>query len=187
MIVKMIFFLLLLIGLNQINNEGLKSVVFLIKITAIFFAMIILFNDFTEEIIIKQMVFVLERIKDYIPFIKLHSDARMISVIEENIAVSFFLDYECTGIVEILVFLSLVFTYPMKNKILLGTIGYLYLFTANIIRIILIVTIIYYFGRDSLFIAHSIIARIVYFTITITLYYKVFTENHLKEQKVGDL
>lgn len=105
-------------------------------------------------------------------------------------AMSWIIDYECTGIVEILVFYSLLFFYPIRDKlfkIIHFFIGTIYLIIANIIRIFAILYAILIFGENVFYFSHIILGRIVFFVLVIILYYNVFTRKHVKQQIVGDL
>lgn len=100
------------------------------------------------------------------------------------------INYQCSGIIELLVFSCLVVFFPFVNnskKFITLILGNLYLFVANIIRILFIVAIVSLFGVESYEIAHIALARILFFILTIYLYYKVFTKSQLKNQKVGGI
>lgn len=103
-------------------------------------------------------------------------------------AISLYIDYECSGVIEILAFLSLLSFFPLYNfaeKIVVGAVGTLWVFASNIIRLVLICTLIYFFGNDIYFFAHAIFGRIVFYGLTIVLYFNVFTKSQILRQKVG--
>ena len=98
--------------------------------------------------------------------------------------------YECSGIIELMVFSCLVVFFPFINiykKIITLIVGNFYLFVCNILRIILIIVMVKGFGVESYEFTHMILGRILFFALTILLYYKVFTKNQLKNQRVGEV
>ncbi|MDP4092062.1 MAG: exosortase family protein XrtG [Bacillota bacterium] len=104
-------------------------------------------------------------------------------------AVSFFIDYECSGIIETLVYICLLSFYPLyswRMKGFLAAAGAFYIFAANVARIFVICSIVKLFGPAAFFISHTVIARFLFFILTVILYYIVFTKPHILKQKVGE-
>lgn len=98
------------------------------------------------------------------------------------------IDFECSGIIEIIAFLALLLffsVYSMKERILLGTIGCIWILLANVVRIIVICELIYFLGADIYFIAHAIIGRIVFYVLSILLYFYVFTKPQIIRTRLG--
>ena len=58
-------------------------------------------------------------------------------------------------------------------------------FFANIIRLFVIGTTIYYFGNDAYYIAHTIVGRIIFYALSVILYYYIFTKSQIVKQKIG--
>lgn len=101
---------------------------------------------------------------------------------------SMYIDYECAGVIEMLAFLALLWFFPMYRlyeKIVLSIAGPLIIFASNVLRIFVICFIIYVFGGDAYFAAHTIIGRLVFYACTIALYFFVFTKSQIIRQKVG--
>lgn len=114
----------------------------------------------------------------------------MITVYFKTEAISFFVDYECSGVIEILVYICLLMFYPIysvKEKIKLIPMGVCYIFLANIFRVFVICSVLKVFGPSLIFYTHTIFARILFFFMMIILYYYVFTRPHILRQKVGNL
>lgn len=114
----------------------------------------------------------------------------MITVYYKYEAISFFVDFECSGIIEMLVFICLLMFYPiysMKEKLRLMLLGSIYIFLANVFRIFVICSILKAFGPQLIFFTHTIFARLLFFFMMIILYYRVFTRPHILRQKVGNL
>ncbi len=103
-------------------------------------------------------------------------------------AISLLIDFECSGILEIMAFLSLLAffqAYSRYERIIVGVIGVAYIILANAIRIISICVIIYFFGMSSYYAAHTFIGRFIFYGLSILLYFFVFTRTQIIRQKVG--
>ena len=102
--------------------------------------------------------------------------------------ISLYIDFECSGILEILVFISLILFfsgYNVLNRFSLCIIGTLYIIFANVIRILSIIAITSINVRYY-YVAHTLVGRLVFYTLTIIFYYVVFTKNQILNQKVGN-
>lgn len=103
-------------------------------------------------------------------------------------AVSLKIDFECSGIIEIMAYVSLLLfyrVYTVYERICVGVIGVVALVLANALRITVICLMIYFGGVDVYFIAHSIVGRIVFYALSILLYFYVFTKPQIIKQRVG--
>lgn len=103
-------------------------------------------------------------------------------------AISLLIDFECSGILEIMAFVSLLAffrVYTGYERILIGVVGTIYIILANAFRIISICLIIYFFGVSAYNIAHTIIGRIIFYGLSVMLYFLVFTKTQIVRQKVG--
>lgn len=101
---------------------------------------------------------------------------------------SMYIDFECSGVIEILAFLSLLWFFDVYNaveKIAVSIAGVLAIFASNVIRIFTICVIIREFGSKYYFAAHTIIGRILFYILMVLLYFYVFTRPQIVRQKVG--
>ena len=99
------------------------------------------------------------------------------------------IDVECSGIIEILVFISIMLFFEVYTKLqrcILCIVGTLYLIFANAFRVTLISIAIYYKGYSVYNIMHSWIGRIIFYFLSIILYFYMFTKPQIKAMKVGD-
>lgn len=104
-------------------------------------------------------------------------------------SIMLYVTYECSGVVELFVFSSLLWFFPLYRlyeKILLTFVGVLTLFVGNVIRLFLIAGLLHLFGNDMYFMAHTVYGRLVLYAISIILYYTVFTKVQIVRQKVGN-
>lgn len=109
--------------------------------------------------------------------------------LDADIPISLYIDFECSGILEIFAFISLVsfFSgYNVPRKLAINIIGVFYIVFANILRILSIILIINVFGSEYYYIAHTLIGRIIFYVLTIILYFIVFTKHQIINQKVGN-
>ena len=103
-------------------------------------------------------------------------------------AISLLIDFECSGILEILAFVALLAffrAYTVYERIVVGILGTFYIILANALRIIAICVIIYVFGMPSYYVAHTFVGRILFYGLSVLLYFFVFTKTQIIRQKVG--
>lgn len=108
-------------------------------------------------------------------------------VMINNVAAPVFLtiDYECSGIIEIVALLSLLLFFPAytrKEKLVYALLGSIGITFANILRLMSVVVIVNTYGSQSFFWAHSIIGRIIFYIITVIIYYYTFTYTQINSK-----
>lgn len=98
------------------------------------------------------------------------------------------IDFECSGIIEIMVFISILAfyrVYSVTERAILSAIGVVYIILANALRIILIATMIHFGGESMYYVAHTYLGRIFFYAATVVLYFYVFTKSQVVRMKVG--
>jgi len=103
--------------------------------------------------------------------------------------VSLYVDFECAGLVENLVFLSLLIFFPAYKwyeKIWVGIAGVAGVMAANVLRLTVICVMIHVYGNEIYYLAHTIVGRMLFYALSIMLYFYIFTRRQIKQQKVGD-
>lgn len=98
------------------------------------------------------------------------------------------IDVECSGVIEILAFLSILAffdVYNTRQKIVYGVIGTAYIMAANAIRVIVISVIVHFCGQESYNMAHTYIGRILFYAMSVALYFYAFTVPQIRAMKVG--
>jgi exosortase family protein XrtG len=103
-------------------------------------------------------------------------------------AITVNIDLECSGVIEISAFLSLLFLFSVYNipeRIYIGVIGTLYTIITNALRITVICFVIHFFGTDYYYFAHTLIGRIIFYVLQVVLYFYVFTRPQIKRTKTG--
>lgn len=103
-------------------------------------------------------------------------------------SISLYIDYECSGIIEMMAFVSMLLFYQVYSvwqRVLLSAAGCVFILFANVIRLLVICTMTYFGGSGVYYIAHTVIGRIVFYALSIALYYYVFTYSQIVRQKIG--
>lgn len=98
-------------------------------------------------------------------------------------------DYECSGIIEMIAFLSLLWffdVYSRYEKVIVSLIGIVYLMVANALRITIICFSVHFFGISAYYIVHSFVGRIFFYALSVLLYFYVFTKPQVIHMKVGN-
>ncbi len=98
------------------------------------------------------------------------------------------IDFECSGILEIMAFLSLLIffrAYTKTEKLIVGSVGTLLLILFNALRITIICLMIHFGGTSLYYVAHTFVGRIVFYVLSIAMYFYVFTRTQVIRQKVG--
>lgn len=106
----------------------------------------------------------------------------------EESSVTLQVDFECSGIIEIMAFLSLLSffnVYRASEKVLVGIMGFAYIMVCNALRITIICLSVRLFGIDAYYIAHTFVGRIVFYLFSVWLYFYVFTKPQVVQMKVG--
>ena len=103
-------------------------------------------------------------------------------------AVTLQIDFECSGIIEIMAFLSLLVffrVYSVPERVIVGIMGVWYIMLANALRIIIICEMIHFIGIDVYYMAHTIVGRLVFYALSVLLYFYVFTKPQIIRMKIG--
>jgi exosortase family protein XrtG len=99
------------------------------------------------------------------------------------------IDIECSGLLESCVLLGLLWFFPAFNyrqRVTYTLSGLLALFVINLIRLYTIVLVINFGGRDTLYVAHTLIGRLVFFMLVIVVYWYLFTRPSLQRIRRQD-
>lgn len=168
----------------------LNFFVFLVGSVGLFTIMIYLGLHKVDKVLSYIVILISSYIERIMNIYDTYLENQIIVVYYKKQAISFFVDYECSGFIEILVYISLLWFYPVYSvfkKSIYTVLGVSYIITANILRVLLIIVGIYFFGVQTFFWIHSVLARIFFFVLVVICYYYVFTRPHITKQKVGEL
>ncbi len=90
----------------------------------------------------------------------------------------FGIGFECSSIIEISVLAGLLLLYPgysWSRKFKFAFIGIAITYVANLIRMLSIVYIVNIFGKTSLYFAHAIVGKLIFFAFVVVLYWYLLT------------
>lgn len=96
------------------------------------------------------------------------------------------IDIECSGLLEACVLMGLLLFYPTltaSKRFWYALFGLFSLFIVNLIRLFTIVMTLNFGGRDTMFIAHTLLGRLVFFVLIIVVYWYIFTRPSLEKVK----
>jgi len=102
---------------------------------------------------------------------------------------------ESSGLLEMIVLASLIAFYPgwkLTRRLVLGLIGLFLTWGANLLRMILIAALLHFYGKEVLVLAHTFLGKLVFFILTIAIYWALVTfpslndiEHHLNRYRFG--
>ncbi|NLK36809.1 MAG: exosortase family protein XrtG [Epulopiscium sp.] len=190
MTAKVIYFIVWLFVLEVLHRAQLKFWRFLWGSVGLFISFMIwaepIMTVHLSRFVSLVAGFLGELTRMYVPYF----EYGVLFIENKDSAISLYIDYECSGVIEIMVFLSMLWFFPVYEvleKIIVSIIGVLWIFMANVLRIHAICTLIYWAGSDSYYIAHTILGRLIFYGFSIALYYYVFTRAHIIRQRIGGL
>lgn len=103
-------------------------------------------------------------------------------------AFTLMVDLECSGMIEVAGYLSLLAfyrTYDLWERWLLGILGAVYLLGADVIRLTVIAWMVHFLGAGAYYAAHLFVGRILFYLFSTVLYYRVFTMGQVARIKLG--
>lgn len=161
---------------------------FLIGSIGMFLLLIIVMEPLVSGRLTQAVAFVASTVGNRFGICESYVGNSMILLNTHTNALAMVVDLECSGLIEIFSFSSLLWFFPVYckwEKAGLNIIGIVYIILANVVRILLINIMVYYWGNDIYYLAHSVLARVVFYLFNAILYFYVFTRAQIIRQKVG--
>lgn len=152
------------------------------------FFIIFNFVPYIKQPIISFFTYLLGLIGNFTNLFEGYAQYGMFFINHNDTVMSLYIDLECSGLIEIMVFLSLIAFFPVynwKEKIKVGVTGCVFIYLFNFIRIISIILLIYQFGSPMYAFAHSIVGRLIFYVCIVILYFYIFTKAQISKQKIG--
>ena len=188
-VIALICFLVWLYVLWTCHRGRLKFFEFIIGSVGLFVVMMIWIQPIITVPLTKLVAMVAGELGELTGMYDSYYQYSMLFIPKSTAAVSLYVDLECSGVIETMAFLSLLWFFKVYNvyeKVVVSILGILGIFAANVIRIFCICTMIYIWGNDIFYFAHSIFGRMVFYVFSIALYFYVFTKAHIVRQRVGN-
>ena len=113
----------------------------------------------------------------------------IIHIVSGQSAINLFITYECSALIELAAYIALVLFFPffknLQQRLKLLGFGVIYLLLANMLRLTVTALIIHFLGLPSLIWAHVIVGCLIFYVLTIILYFYVFTRSQVLHIKIG--
>ncbi|MGL4740863.1 MAG: exosortase family protein XrtG [Sarcina sp.] len=173
----------LLIMFHQLKMIAFK---FFIGSVGFFFITTIFFKSLMENFFSNISFGILSFLSNLTNIFDAYQDVQSVLISTTTGVLNINLTYECSGVIEILVFISLILFYPISSylkKVLLLFIGLISLILANVIRIMFIISMSKFFGLEVYSFVHLFFARVLFFVLSALIYYVIFTKVQIKNYK----
>lgn len=170
----------------RLKSNKLYSFAFIVGSLGLFTISIFFFRDILEALIINIQLKLFDILKNIFYTLEIFVQDRTIIVKTTSVVKAITLNYECSGLIEILVYSSIVLFYPIhskSNKFRKFIVGNLVILAANMLRLLIIVLSVGFVGVETFELVHLLIGRIVFYFIIIILYYIVLTKYHISQYK----
>ena len=188
-VLLIIVFVIWLYSLTIFKRRKLEFFHFLVGSVGTFLFSFITFREILTRLLTNLTCYLTGLIGNALGFFRAYTAHAILFVENEDGPISLYVDFECAGVIEILVFVSLICffaVYSRKEKLIVSVLGTLWIIFSNIIRLFSICLIINWFGNESYYLAHTIVGRIIFYALSIAMYFYVFTRAQIRKQRVGE-
>ena len=185
---KITIFLIWVYLLTVLRRAKLHFFKFVLGSVGLFFWLMIFIQPFILRPLSMAVTAVAGVLGDFFNIFDSYYQYLMFFIPKGTTSISLIIDYECSGVVEIMAFSSLLWFFPLYNtieKLVICSIGIVMIFLANVLRLFFICTLIYFYGNEIFYFAHTLFGRLIFYTFSVILYFNVFTRPHVIRQKVG--
>lgn len=179
-----IFFILVKKIYKKLLTKKIYTGAFILGSVSLFIIVIVFAGSKIENIITIMELYILKLLENYLYNYEVLIREASIIIESKCLMNSIKVNYECSGVIEILSFLSITIFYPVKKKwrkfisILRGTIM---IFIGNLSRIIIIIASFYYFNKIGFNIMYLVVSKLFFYSVVLVVYYYELTRIHIKE------
>lgn len=187
MIINVILLVVWIYILSVLKRGKMGFYHFLLGSVGLFFIMLCI-TPYVKDFFISSFVGSIGWIGEMTGLYSSYAEYGMLFISRGETMMSLYVDMECSGIIEMMVFVAMISFFPAYNlwgKIKTTVIGLLLICVFNFIRIFVIVALIFNFGSYIYSFAHAIIGRLIFYVLILVLYFYVFTRKQILTQKVG--
>lgn len=170
----------------KLKSNEINTFAFVLGSVGFFTIAIFGFRDILQDIMVSIQMWVLSFFENVFYDLDIYYQNSMILVKTQSLVKVIELNYECSGLIEGLVFTSIILFYPIKSKaskLFKIIIGNAVIIGANVLRILLMIVSAMYFSIETFDMVHLIIGKLLFYVIVIILYYKVLTMYHISQYK----
>ena len=175
-------------GLILLKRKKLTAFYFMLGASGFFMTMFLVFRIALAKVCTIILTNILDLLSNIFSYYTIYKAYNLIFINHNEAAISLYVDYECSGVIEIFVVLAVVLFFPLfkpKERVIYAIVGTCYTMIANVIRLLLVTRIIYIYGNNSYYLAHSVVGRIVFYLLTLFLYFYMLSWKQIRAQKVG--
>lgn len=172
----------------KLKSNEINTFAFVLGSVGLFTIGIFGFRDVLQEIMVSIQMWILSLFENVFYNLDIYYKNSMILIKTQSLVKVIELNYECSGLIEGLVFSSIILFYPIKSKktkFIKILIGNVVIILANVLRILLMIIAAMYFSIETFDMVHLIIGKLLFYGIVIILYYKVLTMYHIAQYKEG--
>ncbi|MGX6428723.1 exosortase family protein XrtG [Levilactobacillus yonginensis] len=173
-----------LYAISVLKRAHLSAYYFIVGSVGLFFILIAIGNPYWVWFLTHSVINGIAWVSDLTHWSSVHTKYGIVYIVNAIRPVTMSIDYECSGIIETTAFVSLLAFYPTygrQEKLFYLALGTLWVYLANVIRLLLVVILVHFGGANWFFTAHTIIGRLVFYCLIIMLYYNVFTYSQLSQ------
>lgn len=187
-ILVILCFVIWIYFISVLHRGNLNYFKFIWGSVGLFIFMMIFFQPIASEILTELVSSSAGIVGRFTGLYESYHEYGVIFIANKDSSISLYIDYECSGIIEMMAFVSMVAffqVYDLGQRVIISILGCIGIFLANVVRIFIICLIIFLFGNNSYYFAHTFVGRIVFYGLSVVLYYFVFTKAQIIKQKVG--
>lgn len=176
--------------LTVLYRARARGIAYLWGVSGFLIAMIIWIKPFLEPLMIEITTYSGGLLGNLLSLCRAVPDQGLIWIYHQSQPIAFYVDYECSGILEVLAFTALLWFFPLYSllqKVKLQVIGIVWILCSNSLRIWLICLLVSVFGYDVYYVSHTVLGRILYFLLSTALYFYLFTVPQIKSMKKGGI
>ena len=189
------FWLIVLLGgawlyvLSVLKRIGWSAAYVVLGVVGTFFIIISLANNNVISFLMRLNTSVAGVVGMLTGFYTVAPTLGIIHIVSGQSAINLFITYECSALIELAAYIALVLFFPffknLQQRLKLLGFGVIYLLLANMLRLTVTALIIHFLGLPSLIWAHVIVGRLIFYVLTIILYFYVFTRSQVLHIKIG--
>lgn len=183
-----VLFIIIIYLLSVFKRKKLYAFYFGLGVLGFYGFVFFFLRESITPMMIKGTCFIMDKIGRLLHLWVGYPNYGVLFIDNGDSCISLNIDYECSGFLEILTFISpLLFfqVYSIWKRLAWCIGGTFYLIVMNIVRLCIICGAIYIRGDSAYYLAHTIVGRLFFVVCVSLLYIVAFTYAHVNSQDVG--